>query len=94
MDPTQQPAQPYPGATAPPVQPKPDAKLTLTTTSEESRTALTSCLDALDHFRTELVRQRCADALDKDDKLTMAHALRAWLFLVGTDADAVPLTTC
>ena len=34
-----------------------------------------SCLDALDHFRTELVRQRCADALDKDDKLTMAHAL-------------------
>ncbi|MFO0620071.1 MAG: tetratricopeptide repeat protein [Polyangia bacterium] len=75
VDPTQQPAQPYPGATAPPVQPKPDAKLTLTTTSEESRTALTSCLDALDHFRTELVRQRCADALDKDDKLTMAHAL-------------------
>ncbi|MBL8634562.1 MAG: tetratricopeptide repeat protein [Myxococcales bacterium] len=73
MDPSQQPTQPYPGAS--PAVPKPDAKLTFTTNNEESRTALSSCFDALDHFRTELVRLRCADALDKDDKLTLAHAL-------------------
>lgn len=55
---------------------------------------------ALDAFETALHELRClaGDPLGHADaaiaaapEFTMAHALRAWLFLVGTDADAVPL---
>ncbi len=68
---------PPPNEQAPPPAPASDAKLTLTASSDEAKTALASCLDAAENFRPELVRLRCGDALDKDDKLALAHALLA-----------------
>lgn len=55
---------------------------------------------ALDAFETALRELRCLSgdplghaeaAVAAAPEFTMAHALRAWLFLVGTDAGAVPL---
>ncbi|MBP6608927.1 MAG: hypothetical protein KA258_05025 [Deltaproteobacteria bacterium] len=81
--PNQPGASPYPASpqspTAEPSKPPADAKLTLTSPSEEAKAALSSCLDAMDNFRYELVRLRCGEAIEKDDKLALAHALLAQL---------------
>lgn len=74
---------PYPGQADPQRNPASSAqtatetKLVLTASSEEAKNALSACLDAMDHFRQDVVRQRCSEAIEKDDKLALAHALLA-----------------
>lgn len=52
-----------------------DARWTFSASNDAAKQALSDCMDAMDHFRSDLVRQQCGLALEKDDKLRLAHAL-------------------
>jgi hypothetical protein len=63
----------YPPPPAP-VKPPPPAKLTLSTSNEAAQTATWACADAADRSRLELARQKCGEALAKDETLAVTHA--------------------
>src|SRR5262245_61753529 len=70
------PPQGYPGyPNYPPPQPRPPARLTLSTTNEAAQAATWACADAADRSRLELARQKCGEALAKDESLAVTHAL-------------------
>jgi predicted Zn-dependent protease len=58
----------------PPPQPPAPAKLTLSTTNEGAQSATWACADAADRSRLELARQKCGEALAKEETLAVAHA--------------------
>lgn len=58
---------------APIAQPMPQAAFVLTTTNEAARADALACADALENYHLDTARQKCADALAKDDSLAMAH---------------------
>jgi predicted Zn-dependent protease len=66
----------YPQQPAPrPYTPPPPPKLTLSTANEAAQTATWACADAADRGHVELARQKCGEALAKDETLAVAHAL-------------------
>lgn len=77
QQPAQQPATPAPAA---------DAKLVLSSPVEEAKTALAACLDAFDNYRGETARQRCGEAVTKDDKLALGYAVLAQVAVSPTQA--------
>src|SRR5262249_14140369 len=52
-------------------------KLTITSASDEARAAALACADAVDNYRLDTAREKCADAIAKDPQLALAHALLA-----------------
>jgi hypothetical protein len=58
-----------------PYTPPPPPKLTLSTTNEAAQMATWACADAADRGHVELARQKCGEALAKDETLAVAHAL-------------------
>lgn len=69
------PAAPVPPAAAP--APAETAKLVLSAGSEEAKTALWACLEAVENYRAEQARVRCGDALSKDPQLALAQVFLA-----------------
>lgn len=73
--------QPAPAPQQPPAAaaaaPPAETKLSFSAASDEAKTALLACIDAVDNYRTESARQRCADAAAKDPQLALAYALLA-----------------
>lgn len=79
MPPAPAPTSPSQTAPAAPTPPPPAevTKLTLTAGSDDAKAALVACLDAVENYRSEQARARCADALTKDSQLALAHVLLA-----------------
>src|SRR5207245_1366422 len=72
----QYPQNGYPGYPPPqPYKPPPPPRLTLSTTNEAAQAATWACADAADRSRLELARQKCGEALAKDETLALTHAL-------------------
>jgi Tfp pilus assembly protein PilF len=71
----QYPQYPYPAYPNYPPKPPPPARLTLSTTNEAAQAATWACADAADRSRLELARQKCGEALAKDESLAVTHAL-------------------
>jgi Tfp pilus assembly protein PilF len=71
----QQPQYGYPQQPA--YKPPPPAKLVLSTANEAAQLATWACADAADRGRHEAARNKCGEALAKDETLAVAHALLA-----------------
>jgi hypothetical protein len=71
----QYPYPAYPNYPSQPAKPPPPARLTLSTTNEAAQAATWACADAADRSRLELARQKCGEALAKDESLAVTHAL-------------------
>jgi len=62
-----------PSGAGPDATPRPQRRLTVTTSDAGARTAALACADAIDHDHLDAARTRCAAAVAHDDKLAVAH---------------------